>query len=155
MGHMAIIMHGSRWQTGVIGHMGNVAHGQWGMWVMRHMGIIMHRSKWGQGWWGKLTMGHILTSFWQLDIFTHYLNLNHLSPSQGYFSGIGWGTCLRKPSDWTSSIELIRLPVLYRTWIWSWSLNLNLNLRLIKNTHKSTKKRLSSTMCPNTVNPHY
>ena len=27
MGHMGIIMHRSRWQTGVMGHMGNGAHG--------------------------------------------------------------------------------------------------------------------------------
>ena len=44
MGHMGIIMHRSGWQTEVIWHMANGAHGQWGMWVMGHMGIIMHRS---------------------------------------------------------------------------------------------------------------
>ena len=27
MGHMDIIMHKSRWQTGPIGHMGNEVHG--------------------------------------------------------------------------------------------------------------------------------
>ena len=29
MGHMSII-HRSRWGTGVMGHMGNAAQGQWG-----------------------------------------------------------------------------------------------------------------------------
>ena len=30
MGHTAIIMHGSRWQTGVMGYMGDGVQGQWG-----------------------------------------------------------------------------------------------------------------------------
>ena len=34
MGHMDIIMHRSRWGTGVMGHMGNGAHGQWGTWAI-------------------------------------------------------------------------------------------------------------------------
>ena len=29
----------SRWGTGVMGHMGNGAHGQWGTWAIGHMGI--------------------------------------------------------------------------------------------------------------------
>ena len=30
IGHIAIIMHRSEWGTGVMGHMDNGTHGQWG-----------------------------------------------------------------------------------------------------------------------------
>ena len=55
---------------------------------MGYMGIIMHRSRWEQGDGTHGQWGTYLTSFWQLDIFKHYLNLNHPRLSQGYFWSI-------------------------------------------------------------------
>ena len=40
MGHMGIIMHRSRWQTGVMGK---------GHRMTGHMSIIMHKSRWETG----------------------------------------------------------------------------------------------------------
>ena len=81
--------------------------GQWCTCVMGHMGIIMYRSRWQTGVMGHMCNGaHIWHLFWQLDIFSHYLN--HLSPSQGYFSSFpakSWQDPASIDIQWSQPIE--------------------------------------------------
>ena len=40
MGHIAVIMHRSRWQTGVMGHMSDGAQGKWGTQWMYSVNLV-------------------------------------------------------------------------------------------------------------------